>query len=86
MQRIKITLFTFLTLVCFVGCSVYGDKRQIDYPVGNIVELNEQGKQIYSYKPVKGSIYIYIDFDVVEFVDSDTNKKKQIINSYKFTK
>jgi hypothetical protein len=65
---------------------VYGDKRQIDYPVKNIIELNEQGKKVYSYKPVNGSIYIYIDFDVVEFVDSDTNKKKQIINSYKFTK
>lgn len=86
MQRIKITLFVFLTLVCFVGCSVYGDKRQINYPVKSIIELNEQGKQVYTYNPVNGSIYIYINFDVVEFVDSKTNKKKQIVNSYKFNK
>jgi len=86
MQRIKIILFCIFVLICFVGCSVYGDKRQIDYPVKNIIELNKVGKQVNVWNPVRGSIYVYINFDVVEFIDSDTNKKKQIVSSYKFNK
>lgn len=86
MQRIKIILFCIFVLICFVGCSVYGDKRQIDYPVKNIIELNKQGKQVNVWNPVRGSIYVYINFDVVEFTDSATNKKKQIVSSYKFNK
>lgn len=86
MQRIKVTLFSIFVLICFVSCSVYGDKRQIDYPVKNIIELNKAGKQVNVWNPVRGSIYVYINFDVVEFIDSTSNKKKQIVNSYKFNK
>jgi hypothetical protein len=86
MQRIKVILFSIFVLFSLVGCSAYGDKRQINYPVKNIIELNKAGKQINVWNPVSGSIYVYINFDVVEFIDSGTNKKKQIVNSYKFNK
>jgi len=86
MQRIKVILFSIFVLFSLVGCSVYGDKRQINYPVKNIIELNKAGKQVNVWSPVSGSIYVYINFDVVEFIDSGTNKKKQIANSYKFNK
>jgi hypothetical protein len=86
MQRIKIILFIFFIFIGLTGCSVYGDKRKIDYPVKNIIELDQQGRRINSWSPVRGSIYVYINFDVVEFIDSTTNKKKQVINSYKFIK
>ena len=89
MQRYK-TIVSLLSVVCIswclCGCAyIYKEKYKINYNIV-IVELSHNGKAAKTWKPVPGTVYTYIDDDVVIFTDSVTGERQKISGSYKFIK
>ena len=89
MQRIKVIFISlFLTFVSF-GTSSCQNYPSSFYPVNYIsyiVELDEYGKELKTWIPIKNTLKVDVNNDMLIFIDSYTKKEIQITGSYKFIK